>query len=221
MSHKVKVWDLPTRVFHWVLALAVVTLVVTGQVGGNAMVWHFRLGYLVATLLLFRLVWGFVGGHWSRFASFVHGPATVLAYLKGQSRPEHEVGHNPLGAGSVLALLGFLLLQVGTGLFSDDEIAASGPLAKFVSSEVVSRLSFYHSEVGKTILIVLVLLHISAIVFYKLKKKQNLVPPMLHGHKELNHAATPARDDAASRLLAAAVWGVFAALVAWGISAVG
>lgn len=219
MVHTVRVWDLPTRVFHWALVLSVVALVVTGEVGGDAMVWHFRVGYTVLALLLFRLVWGFVGGHWSRFSSFVHAPATVLAYLQGRGRPEHSVGHNPLGAGSVLALLGLLLLQVLSGSFSDDEIAAVGPMARFVSNDTVSLLTQYHSKVGKAILIVLVLLHIGAIVFYKLKKRENLVPPMLHGDKVLAHPAQPSRDDARARARALVIFLLcavaVAALVRW------
>ncbi|HJV60142.1 MAG TPA: cytochrome b/b6 domain-containing protein, partial [Albitalea sp.] len=96
----VRVWDLPTRLFHWVLAACVVGSIVTAQVGGNAMPWHFRLGYAAFTLLLFRATWGVIGGHWSRFARFIYSPATVLRYLRQQSRPgeHHDVGHSPLGA---------------------------------------------------------------------------------------------------------------------------
>ena len=124
MSTTVRVWDLPTRIFHWALVASVIDLVITAKLGGDAMAWHFRCGYAVLTLLLFRMVWGLVGGHWSRFRSFLYSPATVLRYLRGQGAPEHSVGHNPLGSGSVFALLGFLLLQVASGLFSDDEIAS-------------------------------------------------------------------------------------------------
>lgn len=219
MEHVVRVWDLPTRVFHWALVSCVVALVVTGEVGGDAMVWHFRIGYTVLALLLFRLIWGFVGGRWSRFASFVHAPATVLAYLQGRGKPEHGVGHNPLGAGSVLALLGLLLLQVVSGTFSDDEIAASGPMTRFVANSIVSLLTKYHAEVGKSLLILLVLLHIGAIVYYKVKKRDNLVPPMLHGDKQLGFPAEPSRDDKRSRSLAAAIFLAcalsVAALVRW------
>lgn len=218
MSYQVRVWDLPTRVFHWMLVAAVLALVITGEIGGGAMPWHFRAGYLVLSLLLFRLVWGFVGGRWSRFASFVHGPATLLAYLRGQGRPEHSVGHNPLGAGSVMALLGLLLLQVISGTFSDDEIAAAGPMTKYVAGKTVSLLTQYHSEVGKTILIVLVLLHVGAIVFYRVKKNENLVRPMLLGDKELDYPAESARDDARTRLTALVVFGMCAALVAIGVN---
>ena len=213
-----RVWDLPTRLFHWTLVLAVIGLVVTGNVGGNAMVWHFRCGYTVASLLLFRLIWGVVGGHWSRFSSFIYSPATVLAYLRGEGRPEDRVGHNPLGAGSVFLLLLFLAAQVATGLFSDDEIAASGPFAKFVSNARVSLITAYHADVGKYILLALVVLHIGASLFYLFKKKENLIGPMLNGDKVLGFAAPQSRDDAASRLLALAVFAGCAGLVAWTVS---
>ncbi len=217
MKHRIRVWDLPTRIFHWALVLCIVALVTTGEIGADMLPWHFRVGYAVLSLLLFRIVWGFIGGRWSRFASFVHRPSTVLAYLRGQVRPEHAVGHNPLGAGSVLAMLFFLLAQVGSGLFSDDEIASSGPLAKQVSNASVSLATNYHANIGKIILIVLVLLHVGAIVFYRVKKQQNLVPPMLHGDKELEQPMEGSRDDVGSRALAALVFVLCAALVAWGV----
>ena len=88
---KVRIWDLPTRVFHWLLAAAVICSVITAKIGGNAMAWHFRSGYLILTLLAFRLVWGLVGGRWSRFASFIYSPATLLRYLRGQARPEEHL----------------------------------------------------------------------------------------------------------------------------------
>ena len=96
--NKVRVWDLPTRLFHWSLVVCFVGLVVTGEVAGDAMVWHFRLGYAALSLLAFRLIWGVVGGYWSRFTSFVKGPVTIRNYLRGEALPEHGVGHNPLGA---------------------------------------------------------------------------------------------------------------------------
>ena len=118
--YKVRVWDLPTRLFHWALVVCVISLAITGTVGGNAMVWHFRFGYSVLALLLFRIIWGLVGGRWSRFGAFIYTPQNVINYLKGQGRPEYGVGHSPIGAGSVFAMLVFLLMQVGSGLFSDD-----------------------------------------------------------------------------------------------------
>lgn len=202
MFHTVRVWDAPTRLFHWALAVCVVGLVVTAQIGGSAMDWHFRLGYSVLCLLLFRLIWGFVGGHWSRFSSFIYRPSQILRYLKGQGAATDGVGHNPLGSGSVFALLGFLSLQVGSGLLTDDEIAAAGPLTRFVSSEWVGLATFYHKEIGKTVLIALVALHVLAIIIYRIKKNENLVQAMLTGDKTLDFAAQSANDRTADRVKA-------------------
>lgn len=213
--HTVRVWDLPTRLFHWALAICVVGLIVTANVGGNWMNWHLRLGYAVLTLLLFRVVWGIVGGYWSRFASFIYAPGSVLAYLKGRGRPEHRVGHNPLGAFSVFALLAILLLQVGTGLFSDDEIAFTGPLVSLVSGDTVSRATSYHKNVGKLIVLALVVLHLGAIAFYKLVKKDNLVRPMISGDKQMNAPVRSSTDTAATRLAALLVLAMSAGLVYW------
>jgi len=172
MAYTVRIWDLPTRLFHWALVVCVVSLVVTAEIGGNAMVWHFRLGYTVLALLLFRLVWGFVGGHWSRFGTFLSSPARALRYLRGIHEPTDMVGHNPLGAWSVLALLLLLAAQVGSGLLSDDEIAFAGPLTRFVSGATVELATAYHSEVGKLLLLALVTLHVLSIVFYAVKKSR-------------------------------------------------
>jgi cytochrome b len=214
MSNTVRVWDLPTRVFHWALVAALAGLVTTAQIGGDAMAWHFRFGYTVLSLLLFRLVWGLVGGHWSRFASFIYAPDTILGYVKGQGNPEHAVGHNPLGSLSVFAMLGMLLLQVGSGLVSDDEIAAAGPLVKHVPGSWVSLATHYHADVGKLILLGLLVLHVGTILFYRIRKGENLVRPMILGDKETSVTTTSSRDDAKSRLLAAVLFLVCAALVA-------
>ncbi|MDE2616005.1 MAG: cytochrome b/b6 domain-containing protein [Burkholderiales bacterium] len=212
MPHLVRIWDLPTRLFHWLLALCVIALVTTAQLG--YMEWHFRLGYAALTLLVFRLLWGLCGGRWSRFAAFVYSPVTLWHYLRGQGDPAHAVGHSPTGALSVFALLFFLLAQAGTGLFSDDEIAASGPLTHLASGKIVSMASWYHREVGKRVLIVLVILHILAILYYLWRKRRNLVRPMVTGYKELAHAAPSSRDDARSRLLAAVLLALSAGAVA-------
>lgn len=213
----VRVWDLPTRAFHWTLALAVITTVVLAKVGGAAMAWHFRIGYLIFALLAFRLVWGFVGGRWSRFASFVRSPATILRYLRGDIRAgdRFEVGHNPLGALSVLALLGMLALQVASGLVADDEIANTGPLNRFVASAAALLATSWHRRVGQYVLIVLVVLHVGAIAYYRVRWKANLVPPMLHGDKPLPGDTPASRDDGVTRGAAAALAAACAALVAY------
>lgn len=213
----VRVWDLPTRLFHWTLALAVIGLVITGKIGGAAITWHFRLGYVVMGLLVFRIVWGLVGGRWSRFASFVYAPGTVLRYLRGQSRDDehHEVGHNPLGAFSVFGLLGFLALQVATGLVADDEIANQGPLYSLVSGEVSSSATHWHKDYGQLVLIALVVLHVAAIVFYRVKKGRNLVRPMITGDKDLPVGTPASADGTGRRLLAVGLGAGAAALVTW------
>lgn len=216
--HTIRVWDLPTRVFHWALVACVVGSIATSQIGGNAMPWHFRFGYGIASLLLFRVVWGFAGGRWSRFSAFVYSPATTFRFLKGRGRPEHAIGHNPLGSLSVFAMLAFLVAQVSTGLISDDEIAAAGPLTRFVSNATVSAATSYHKSYGKYVLLALIVLHLLAIAYYLIAKRQNLVRPMLHGDKLVATELPDARDDAVSRVAAAIVFGGCAALVTWVVS---
>lgn len=202
----VRVWDLPTRLFHWLLALTIVGSVITGSIGGGAMPWHFRLGLLALALIVFRLVWGLVGGRWSRFASFIYAPGTVLRYLRGERRPgEHlDVGHNPIGAGSVFAMLAIVAVQVGTGLIADDEIANVGPLNKYVATATGIAATAWHKNYGEAIILVLVALHVGAILFYRLRKKVDLIGPMLSGDKALpGDTEVPAsRDDGRTRLLA-------------------
>ncbi|MBE2264025.1 MAG: cytochrome b/b6 domain-containing protein [Burkholderiaceae bacterium] len=202
---QIRIWDLPTRLFHWTLVGCVVGLVISGNIGGNAMVWHFRFGHTVLGLLLFRIVWGLVGGYWSRFSNFIYSPATVLAYLKGERRPQWTAGHNPLGAFSVFALLTVLLAQVGSGMMSDDEIAAAGPLTRYVSGATIELATRYHTTFGKILVLALVALHIAAIIYYWRSKKENLVRPMIVGDKSLpdTGAVQASRDSAASRLGAA------------------
>lgn len=213
----VRVWDLPTRTFHWLLAACVVGSVISAKIGGNAMAWHFRLGYVVFTLLAFRILWGLVGGRWSRFASFVYAPATIVRYLRGQSRPdEHlDVGHSPLGAFSVFALLALLAAQVGTGLFADDDISNTGPLIKFVSGATSSLLTKWHKSVGQWLIITLVVLHIGAIVFYRVRRNRNLVRPMLTGDKLLPARVPASADHLPARAGALLLVGACAALVTW------
>ena len=212
---RVRVWDLPTRIFHWALALGVIALGITGTVGSfNAMVWHFRLGYAVLALLLFRILWGLVGGRWSRFSAFIYSPRTAIDYFKGKGKPAHAVGHNPIGAGSVFALLGLLIAQVASGLISDDEIATAGPLTRFVSNATVSLAGNYHANIGKWLLLALVVMHIAAIVYYLLRK-HNLLGAMLHGDKNLVVAAPSSRDDAVSRAGALVILILCAGVAYW------
>ena len=147
-SIRVRVWDLPTRAFHWILAACVVASVTSAWIGGNAMTWHLRFGYLAFALLLFRLLWGFVGGHWSRFASFVYAPATSLRYLRGESRPEdlHDIGHSPLGAFSVFGLLAILVAQVGDRALRRRRDRDHRAAVQFVSEATSARCTRWHDD---------------------------------------------------------------------------
>lgn len=211
---KIRIWDLPTRLFHWTLAACVIAMIVAAKVGGNAMNLHIRLGYAVFALLLFRLLWGFVGGHWSRFASFLPTPASLRRYLSGGANATDIAGHTPLGSLSVFAMLTVLALQVGSGLFADDEIAFSGPLTSLVSGATIDRLTSWHINFGQYLVIGLVALHVLAILVYLLRR-QNLILPMLSGDKHLAEPVPVARDSAGRRLLALVLLGLAAAVVYW------
>lgn len=214
MAEIVRVWDAPTRLFHWSLAACFVGLVVSGQIGGSTMVWHFRCGYGVLTLLLFRLVWGFQGGYWSRFGSFIYWPKQILLYLRGGRDAQQNVGHNPLGALSVFAMLTVLALQVTSGLMSDDEISAAGPLTRFVSAEWVINATYYHKEIGKLMLFLLVAFHLGAIAFYFFRHHEDLIRPMLTGNKTLTLPVQSSSDTSTDRLKAAVIFFICGAVVA-------
>jgi cytochrome b len=218
----IRVWDLPTRLFHWLLASAVLGSVVSAKLGGNAMEWHFRFGFLVMGLLVFRLLWGFLGGRWSRFASFIYAPATLRRYLRGGSRAEehHDVGHNPLGSLSVFALLAVLAVQLGTGLVADDEIANIGPLNRFVSTDTGLAATAWHKEYGQWLVLGLVALHVLAIAWYFWRKRVNLLSPMLGGDKLLS-PDTPASADNLRQWLRAAVLAAVCGLGVWQVVLLG
>jgi cytochrome b len=187
---RLRVWDLPTRLFHWLLAAGVSAAVVTGKLGGNLIEWHGRIGLLILGLLTFRVVWGFIGSPTARFANFVRGPAAIRAYLRGEWR---GVGHNPLGALSVLALLALTLAQVGSGLFANDDIAFEGPLAGLVGKDWSNRASGVHEWLLYGLL-GLIGLHVAAVGYYVRVRKDNLVRPMVTGWREI---AATAREPAA------------------------
>ena len=183
---KVLVWDLPLRLFHWLLVALVVTSIVSAKIGGNAMQLHMWSGYALLTLVLFRILWGFLGSTHARFASFLRGPAAVFAYLGAMARrePQRHLGHNPAGAWSIVLMLLVLLLQVGTGLFANDDIATEGPLAKLVSRALSDRLTGLH-HLNVKLLFALIALHLSAVLYYLLGKGENLVRPMISGYKDI------------------------------------
>lgn len=200
-AQRVRVWDLPTRVFHWTLAAAVVGLVVTGQLGGEWMPWHARLGYGAGALVLFRLVWGFAGGHWSRFATFRPSIGRAIRHLRGA--PGWVAGHSPSGALSVYAMLLVLAVQVGTGLCSERE-DFGGPLAASLSNATVRTITGYHRGPGQWLIWALVVLHVAAIALYHWRGKP-LLAAMWNGDAAVPAGTPASRDGIGSRIAAAVV----------------
>lgn len=174
-----KLWDLPLRVFHWALAFCVIASFVSAKIGGNAMIWHGRLGVTVVGLLAFRLAWGVIGPTYARFAQFVRGPGAIKAYLRGQWQGH---GHNPLGALSVLAMLATFTALVATGLFANDDIAFEGPFYVLVGKEFSDRVASIHRLI-EPLTILLVLAHLAAIAYYVRFRKETLIMPMITGWK--------------------------------------
>lgn len=209
---KTRIWDLPTRLFHIVLALCVLGLVITGDNGDFAMAVHFYLGYTVLTLVFFRIIWGVVGGHWSRFATFIPSPSSLFSYLRNFKNPDAKptVGHNPLGAISVFVFLIVLLLQGLSGLMSDDDVSISGPWTALVPNAWVEFATEYHTEIGFPLILVLIGVHIAAVLYHLHAKKQNLIRPMINGDKLASPNTPASRDSMPTRLFALAVVGVCA-----------
>lgn len=217
-----RIWDLPTRLFHWVLVLTLVGSFVTVNLAGDWMAWHFRFGYIALTLLLFRLIWGLVGPRYARFSSFAPKPSATWTYLRthlqknSPASAEHIVGHNPLGAWSVYALLLLLLFQIGTGLFSNDTILWDGPLRHWISGETSDFLTRLH-KLNRWLLIAWLAMHLMAISYYRFIKKQTLVRTMLSGDSLVApESALPARDDWQVRLAGLGALGI-SALAVWAL----
>ncbi len=203
-DRRVRVWDLPTRFFHWALLVCIIGSLVSVKLGGDAIAWHFRFGFAILTLISFRVIWGFIGSRYARFASFPPNPVSALKYLGG--RAESTPGHNPLGAFSVYALLAALAFQAGTGLFANDSIMWDGPLKSLVSSDTSDLITTLHRR-NRFVVIGLIALHLGAIAYYARIKKEALVAPMVGGDREYPHG-TPlpeAADDSTGLRLRALI----------------
>jgi cytochrome b len=176
---RVKVWDVWIRLFHWSVVLLVAEQIATGELGWlNA---HIAGGCALLGLLLFRLAWGVVGSDTARFAGFVRSPLAALRHLaRFRTDPETGVGHTAAGGWSVLAMLALLCLQVGTGLFADDDVATTGPLGQFVSRATRRQLTGVHVRLF-WLLLALIALHVAAVAAYKIVKRKDLVWPMITG----------------------------------------
>ena len=193
----VKVWDLPVRIFHWAVVLLLVLQVVTGYVGGDLMKWHGWSGYTLLTLVVFRFFWGFAGSTHARFASFVMGPAATFRFARRlfSKQAVPQVGHNPLGGWMVMALVLVLALQALTGLFANDGVSFMGPLARFVTLENSNHFSQFH-DWNVRLLLAFSGIHVAAVLFHLIVKKEELTGPMFTGVKRVPVAAVRERRDA-------------------------
>jgi cytochrome b len=213
----IAVWDLPVRLFHWVLAVLFVAQVVTGKIGGALMTWHAGFGYTILALVIFRILWGFAGSVHARFASFVATPAAALRFasLLFSRRPSLYVGHNPLGGWSVIVMIVLLALQAIAGFFANDGAAFEGPLAHFVSLDASNRLAHLHRW-NANVLLVLAAFHVAAVLFHWLAKKEDLIQAMFTGVKRVpRQLATAApRQGAAGYSRAAALLAISISIVA-------
>lgn len=187
---KVKVWDVPTRLFHCALVAVFVFQFVTGDILDDAMQLHFYGGYVALSIILFRIIWGFVGSYHARFSNFIHSPALAIRYAQGKTDTQNYLGHNPLGAYSVLAILAVMLSQAVSGLFMTDDIFLDGPYHGALGSAIDELMNSVHHN-AFLLMWGLIALHLCAIAYYSFKKKQALVPAMLHGNKvKVNENAT-------------------------------
>lgn len=210
-GRSIKLWDLPVRLVHWSLVILLPCLWWTWRSGRTPL--HEKLGYVTLGLLLFRLLWGIVGSSTARFAHFVKGPRQIALYLRGGSPA--NVGHNPLGALSVIALLGLMIVEVGFGLFAQDvDGEEAGALASFVSYDTADWARGWHALLFNVILAV-VAIHVLAIAFYLVVKRDNLVGPMVTGRKTFNEeVGAPSIAPAWKVILSAIV----AVAIAWWVS---
>jgi cytochrome b len=209
---RIRIWDAPTRLFHWSLVLLIAAAWWTGE--EEMVEWHQRIGLTILILIVFRLIWGLIGSSTARFSGFVRGPRAIAAYLRGQ-RP-HAVGHNPLGALSVLALLFMVALVTGLGLFAGDEDGIMpGPLAYRISVEASDSATELHEQ-GFDLLLVLIGLHVAAILYYALFKRDNLVGPMLSGSRAMPEGTDGMRAAPAWRALLAHIRAIGVGGWIWG-----
>jgi len=201
--NKIRLWDLPTRLFHWGFAAAVLGAIATDLL--ENITWHSYCGYTALVLVVFRIIWGFVGPHHARFSSFVPSVSSLKTFFKDKT--VSPLGHNPLGALSVIAMLLIVLVQATSGLFTDDEISFQGPLSKFLSEDMVKIMNEIH-ETNHVLVYGIVALHLIAIFYYQRIKKNNLIGPMVYGDKEIDPKNQPvdqtlaSKDDVKIRLLA-------------------
>lgn len=182
MTKKHLVWDLPLRLFHWSFAFTVFACWFTAENKDDYIDLHIQLGYIALGLVIFRILWGFMGPKHARFSQFIPSPSQLVSYLKKSNEKQQVAGHNPLGAFMVILMVLLIVIQTVTGLFISDDIFSSGPYYGTISSELEKAFKFLHLNTFN-IMIAAIVIHICAIFFYWLVKKQNLILPMITGKK--------------------------------------
>lgn len=201
-KRQILIWDLPLRLFHWGLVICLAGSWITAEAGFDWTQWHFYFGYASLTLLLFRIIWGFAGARYARFSSWPIQPRAVLQSLTELFKPtaHPQLGHNPLGSLAIILMLASVATQAITGLFISDDIFWAGPYNGAVSSDTAGRLANIH-HLNFDLLVTLVSLHLLAMVFYRLYKKEHLVGAMITGHKLASETAQPASNQLLSGLM--------------------
>ncbi len=210
------IWDLPMRVFHWLLVIGVVLQFGTGKFGWLSMQWHFWSGYALLTLLLFRIFWGFFGSESARFRGLLVSPSRVFNYLRQWSSTPMSrfAGHNPAGAWATLLILLVLLVQALSGLFSSDEMEWFGPLSSWVPDRMVAFASWLHHR-GEPVILALIALHVMAIALYWFVKRENLVAGMCHGLRAIEVSAPRLTSNGRALFLLAVAAALVAGTIAW------
>ncbi|WP_323982166.1 cytochrome b/b6 domain-containing protein [Novosphingobium aureum] len=214
-ANRVRLWDLPVRIVHWSFAGLIPALWWTAE--NDEMAWHMRLGTVLLGLLVFRILWGFAGSSTARFANFVRSPGAVFRYLAslfGKGPHALSIGHNAAGGWSVVALLGLMSLQVSLGLVAGDpDYGSAGPLNHLVGFEFAYDATEWHTELVFNLILVFVGLHLVAIAFYRIVRRDNIIAPMVTGSRPVPQGFTGMTPAPAWRILACALAALV--LVAW------
>ena len=214
-NEQIRVWDIPIRLFHWVLVALITSQFLIAWVFTEQIDLHVKLGYLTLALIVFRIFWGFIGTAHAQFKNFLVSPTSLVAYIKGlfnQTSQSKSAGHNPIGGYSTIAIIACILAQGFSGLFCDDDVFTVGPLRHLVSDNATSIFNQIHALNGK-ILVGLLCTHVAAIFWHLLVKRENLIKPMITGKKiaikddkYMNWTEKPLAALLAFTLASIAVW---------------
>lgn len=191
MHKKLPLWDLPTRLFHWLLVLFIFAAWRTAETGNMEL--HQTFGFLILGLMIFRIIWGFIGSQPSKFSDFIFKPLTIIKYALQFFKQKSEIsfGHNPMGGIVVVLFLALILTQIISGLFADNDIDFAGPLSEYAASSTVRDITLFHKFNFNVLLFSLICIHIGVIIFYFVYKKNNLLTPMISGYKTITKQETP------------------------------